>query len=157
MVGQVDPWSCYWEWVWQDLGFTSFCPPAVPLNHLFGVCAGCVFCCGTCVFSVMCACVSLSCACVCLSCVRACSSDAYMHRPTKWGFVQFAPPSDTPPEVCGNIEFPGRHVALQIHLAQRAFFQKHNAFTENATELVASCAAPDCATKVARTHVLSLP
>jgi hypothetical protein len=69
----VDPWSCYWEWVWQSLG-----------------------------------------------------DEAYMHRPTHWGvveFVRWAPPLPTfrahvageaeftgvTPK-CKNIEFPGRHV-----------------------------------------------
>ena len=49
----VDPWSCYWEWVWQGLG-----------------------------------------------------DQAYMHRPTLWGQIQFEDQKGA--AVCKNIEHPGR-------------------------------------------------
>jgi hypothetical protein len=48
----------------------------------------------------------------------------YMHRPSSWPLIQFANSSGEP--LCRNIEFPGRHVAKSIHLAQTAYARYHN-------------------------------
>jgi hypothetical protein len=47
-----------------------------------------------------------------------------MHRPSSWGLLQFAPPEGAP--LCRNIEFPGRHLAMSVHIAQRAHADAHN-------------------------------
>ena len=67
-------------------------------------------------------------------------SEAYMHRPTRWGMLQFAdvPAADAvaaPP--CLNVEFPGRHVAEQLYTAQRHYQSKHNAFATDVADLAA--------------------
>ena len=38
--------------------------------------------------------------------------------------LQFAPPEGAP--LCRNIEFPGRHLAMSLHIAQRAYASQHN-------------------------------
>jgi hypothetical protein len=43
----------------------------------------------------------------------------YMHRPSSFPLVQFAPESGAP--LCRNLEFPGRHVAKSLQLAQAAY------------------------------------
>ena len=48
----------------------------------------------------------------------------YMHRPSSWPLIQFANSSGE--ALCRNIEFPGRHVAKSIHLAQTAYATYHN-------------------------------
>ena len=40
----------------------------------------------------------------------------YMHRPSSFPLVQFA--NESGEELCRNIEFPGRHIAKSLHLAQ---------------------------------------
>jgi len=40
----------------------------------------------------------------------------YMHRPSSFPLVQFAPEGGAP--LCRNLEFPGRHVAKSLQLAQ---------------------------------------
>ena len=42
----------------------------------------------------------------------------YMHRPSSFPLVQFASRADEP--LCRNIEWPGRHVAKSLQLAQAA-------------------------------------
>ena len=49
----------------------------------------------------------------------------YMHRPSSFPLVQFANDSGREPR-CRNIEFPGRHVAKSIHLAQAQYARLHN-------------------------------
>lgn len=90
----VDPWSCYWEWVWQDLG-----------------------------------------------------GQAYMHRPTSWGMVQFSDNGDQ--TICRNIEFPGRHVALQIFNANLRYKHMHSTYASNANLLLdpTVCYLPSCSLK----------
>ena len=48
----------------------------------------------------------------------------YMHRPSSFPLVQFA--NETGETLCRNIEWPGRHVAKSIHLAQSAYAKDHN-------------------------------
>ena len=48
----------------------------------------------------------------------------YMHRPSSFPLVQFANSSGE--ALCRNIEFPGRHVAKSIHLAQSTYAKYHN-------------------------------
>merc|ERR1711988_2098600 len=65
----------------------------------------------------------------------------YMHRPSSWPFLQFAPHGVRPEAAfCGNIEFPGRHVAKSLHLAQAQFAAEHNgSFSENMEVLLQHC------------------
>jgi hypothetical protein len=43
-----------------------------------------------------------------------------MHRPSSWPLLQFAAHGEDPDDVlCGNIEFPARHVANSVYMAQR--------------------------------------
>ena len=47
---------------------------------------------------------------------------------------------------CGDIEFPGRHIASQLFLAQRQFFaQTNGSFAKTAQELLPYCTEPVCA------------
>ena len=48
----------------------------------------------------------------------------YMHRPSSFPLVQFA--NSTGERPCGNIEFPGRHAAKSLYLAQVAYSAAHN-------------------------------
>eukprot|EP01051_Picozoa_sp_SAG22_P012497 SAG22_NODE_1305_length_4793_cov_3.652961_4_plen_85_part_00 len=48
-----------------------------------------------------------------------------MHRPSSFPFIQFANASGAEP-LCRNIEFPGRHVAKSLHLAQANYAGLHN-------------------------------
>jgi len=58
-----------------------------------------------------------------------------MHRPSSFPLVQFANSSGEP--LCRNIEFPGRHVAKSVHLAQAAYATQHNgSFASNVNTLV---------------------
>ena len=50
----------------------------------------------------------------------------YMHRPSSWPLLQFAPAGADPKTLCGNIEFPARHVAKSIYMAQREHALIHN-------------------------------
>ena len=51
----------------------------------------------------------------------------YMHNPSAWPLIQFAPYGVRPDAArCRNIEFPARHVALSLHFAQVAFARRHN-------------------------------
>lgn len=73
-------------------------------------------------------------------------ADAYMHRPTAWAMLQFADgPGVAAP--CLNIEFPARHIAKQIHLAQLAYLAAAGAYAVNAAALADAryCAPPACA------------
>ncbi|KAL1524681.1 hypothetical protein AB1Y20_019567 [Prymnesium parvum] len=94
-----DPWSCYWSWVWQQMGATK-----------------------------------------------------YLHYPEMWGILEFAGTGLVPSrdlawsshhrseEVaavnCLNIEFPGRHVALQLFWAQYAYWQQHHTYTTSILTLL---------------------
>ena len=49
----------------------------------------------------------------------------YMHRPSSFPLVQFADASRKEP-LCRHIEFPGRHVAKSLHLAQAQYARYHN-------------------------------
>ena len=116
----TDIYSCYWEWVWQDLG-----------------------------------------------------AEAYMHRPHLWGMLQFVDGGggsgggggrggsgggdgsggsggsggSSRQHKCRNIEHPGRHLAAQLHLAQRSYAAAHNgSFATDPAALLAVCAA-DAAAK----------
>ena len=64
----------------------------------------------------------------------------YMHRPSTWPLVQFADAADGAGRaaLCRNIEFPGRHVALSLHLAQAAYAQAHNGTFASAPAALAS-------------------
>lgn len=67
----------------------------------------------------------------------------YMHRPSTWPLLQFAPAPPAVQPLCRNIEFPGRHVALSVHLAQAAFALAHNgSFAPSLGELLAAAAQP---------------
>ena len=77
---------------------------------------------------------------------------AYMHRPLNWATLQFAdapaapvqPPTASDVNVtCGLIDWPGRYVARQLFLAQRAALKRHGTFTNLTSELVDSCQASD--------------
>jgi len=60
----------------------------------------------------------------------------YMHWPSSFPQIQFADASGAEP-LCRNIEFPGRHVAKSLHLAQTSFAKYHNgSYTANVTELL---------------------
>ena len=60
----------------------------------------------------------------------------YMHRPSTWPLVQFAARPSVAP--CRNIEFPARHVAYSIHLAQRQYALAHNgSFSRSVAALAA--------------------
>jgi hypothetical protein len=48
----------------------------------------------------------------------------YMHRPSSFPLVQFA--NESGETLCRNIEWPGRHVAKSLHLAQMAYAADHN-------------------------------
>ena len=62
-------------------------------------------------------------------------SVGYMHRPSSWGILQFAPPQGAP--LCRNIEFPGRHLAMSLHIAQTAYAAAHNgSFTSELATLL---------------------
>ena len=63
----------------------------------------------------------------------------YMHRPATWPILEFTPPppklpgggsssgsAPIAPEPCRNIEYPGRHVALSVHIAQMVHAKLHN-------------------------------
>jgi hypothetical protein len=51
----------------------------------------------------------------------------YMHRPSSWPLLQFAAHGQNPDDVvCGNIEFPARHVAKSVYMAQRQHALLHN-------------------------------
>jgi len=60
----------------------------------------------------------------------------YMHRPSSFPQIQFADDSGAEP-LCRNIEFPGRHVAKSLHLAQACYATYHNgSYTANVKELL---------------------
>eukprot|EP00658_Telonema_sp_P-2_P047685 TRINITY_DN36288_c0_g1_i2.p1 TRINITY_DN36288_c0_g1~~TRINITY_DN36288_c0_g1_i2.p1 ORF type:complete len:299 (-),score=39.37 TRINITY_DN36288_c0_g1_i2:174-1070(-) len=53
-------------------------------------------------------------------------SEAYMHRPQLWGMLQFVDPTTSSRgALCRNIEFPGRHVAESLFLAERSYAAEH--------------------------------
>ena len=83
-----------------------------------------------------------------------------MHRPSSWGahravqcnsvkcthatqsvllhlgagMLQFAPPEGAP--LCRNIEFPGRHLAMSLHIAQRNYAAKHKTFARTVKQIL---------------------
>jgi len=65
----------------------------------------------------------------------------YMHRPSQWPLVQFAPSGGAPS--CRSIEFPARHVAFSLGRAQRKYAALHSgAFASTFSELLAAANAP---------------
>jgi hypothetical protein len=58
----------------------------------------------------------------------------YMHRPSSWGMLQFAPSHGAP--LCRNIEFPGRHLAMSLHIAQRNYAAVHKTFARTLAPLI---------------------
>jgi hypothetical protein len=54
----------------------------------------------------------------------------YMHRPSSFPLIQFSndssPSHNSDKLLCRNIEFPGRHVAKSIYMAQLAYAGDHN-------------------------------
>ena len=63
------------------------------------------------------------------------AASGYMHRPSTWPLVQFAPRPGVAP--CRNIEFPARHVAYSIHVAQRQYALANGGrFSQSVTALI---------------------
>ena len=48
--------------------------------------------------------------------------------------LQFAPPEGAP--ICRNIEFPGRHLAMSLHIAQRNYAMIHKMFSRTLSPLL---------------------
>lgn len=48
--------------------------------------------------------------------------------------LQFAPPEGAP--LCRNIEFPGRHLAMSLHIAQRNYAAVHKTFSRTLEPLL---------------------
>merc|ERR1712226_1523876 len=60
--------------------------------------------------------------------------NAYMHRPTYWGVLQFSPTLGT--AECRNIAHPVRWVAQQLFLAQKEYKTKQGTYTDDVKELL---------------------
>ena len=68
----------------------------------------------------------------------------YMHRPSQWPLVQFAPPRGAPQ--CRSIEWPARHVAFSVHLAMAGYAKAHGgAFAASWDALLRAATAPGAA------------
>jgi hypothetical protein len=61
----------------------------------------------------------------------------YMHRPSSFPLVQFANSSGA--ALCRSIEFPGRHVAESLHLAQAAYAHHHGVCSTGSHTTEAAC------------------
>eukprot|EP00946_MAST-07B_sp_MAST-7B-sp1_P000146 g146.t1 len=83
------------------------------------------------------------------------ATNAYMHRPMNFAYMQFI--SDNAghnavarQDICGNIDFPARHLLLAVFQAQRNFKTTTGFYATNVTSLVNSahfCPDPKCAGK----------
>ena len=67
-----------------------------------------------------------------------------MHRPHLWGLLQFVDKGSSRQELCKSIEHPGRHLAAQAHLAQRAYMSKWGTYATSTAQLLRACAMPVC-------------
>jgi len=62
-------------------------------------------------------------------------ANAYMHRPTQWGVLQFAGASGSD-SACRNPEHPARHVAQQLHIALKEMKTLSDRFSDEVSELL---------------------
>lgn len=63
----------------------------------------------------------------------------YMHRPFDWGVLEFADVDAKPQRPCYNLNFPARHIAVQLFYAQQAWATKHNgSYTADASLLASA-------------------
>ena len=61
--------------------------------------------------------------------------NAYMHRPLSWSFLEFTERK----YMCGNIQFPVRHLLRILYLAEKNYFASTNSYTSNVSELISYC------------------
>ena len=84
--------------------------------------------------------------------------NAYMHRPLSWMYLEFvksASLSNTNTnttgisQICGNIEFPARHLLRSIHVAQVHYKKMTKTYASNVSQLlicpISTCTASDIA------------
>ena len=71
-------------------------------------------------------------------------TEAYMHRPHLWGLLQFVDKDSSRQTLCKSIEHPGRYLAAQAHLAQRAYMAKSATYATTPAQLLRACTKPDC-------------
>ena len=73
--------------------------------------------------------------------------NAYMHRPLSWMYLEFVKSASSSStvtgdsQICGNIEFPARHLLRAIHVAQAHYLTKSitKTYASNVSQLIDSC------------------
>ena len=78
-------------------------------------------------------------------------TNAYMHRPMHFAFLQFMDDNHRISDACGNIDFPARHLLLTVFQAQRNYRKHTGSFATEVSHLVQNitefCPEPACAGK----------
>lgn len=94
------------------------------------------------------------------------ATNAYMHRPMQFAFLQFMHSDTNKSDLCGNIAFPARHLLLAVFQAQRNYKAQTGSFATKVSDLVQNvsqfcpepaCAGMDLAYAIAHPDIFAFP